>query len=156
MRILWLSVLLLGLPILGAACRQAPEQGGWEAIEQASSRWEEIYNSGDATALAGLYTEDAIALPPNTPMVRGRGQIEELWRGFMSVFRDVSLETIEVEVTGDLAYEVGRYTGTLAQEGVEPASETGKYVVVWKRQTGGTWQLAVDIWNSDTPLPEME
>jgi ketosteroid isomerase-like protein len=31
-------------------------------------------------------------------------------------------------------------------------SDPGKYVVVWKRQEDD-WKLAVDIWNTNSPLP---
>jgi ketosteroid isomerase-like protein len=27
-----------------------------------------------------------------------------------------------------------------------------KYVVIWKRQGGGHWMMAVDIWNSLPPV----
>ena len=32
-------------------------------------------------------------------------------------------------------------------------TDSGKYVVVWKKQDDGNWRLHVDIWNSDLPAP---
>jgi ketosteroid isomerase-like protein len=57
------------------------------------------------------------------------------------------LDTAEVEEIGDAACEIGAYTLTAGGE-----TDKGKYVVIWKRE-GGDWKLAVDIWNTDTPLP---
>ncbi len=36
----------------------------------------------------------------------------------------------------------------------EPTHDTGKYVEIWRQQPDGKWLLAVDISNSDLPLPE--
>jgi ketosteroid isomerase-like protein len=32
-------------------------------------------------------------------------------------------------------------------------TDHGKYVAVWKKQADGNWKVAVDIWNTDLPLP---
>jgi hypothetical protein len=31
--------------------------------------------------------------------------------------------------------------------------DSGKYITIYRRQPGGTWQIARDIWNSDGPPP---
>ncbi len=67
--------------------------------------------------------------------------------------RELTLETVDVEYLGDVAYEVGAYTLKIEPEGGQAATDKGKYVVVWKRQADGRWKLQVDIWNTNTPLP---
>ena len=64
--------------------------------------------------------------------------------------REVDLRTQDVESSGDLAYEIGSATLKIQPEGGSPTTDTVKYVVVWKRRAEGSWQLAVDIWNSNT------
>jgi ketosteroid isomerase-like protein len=34
--------------------------------------------------------------------------------------------------------------------------DRGKYLEIWKRQADGSWKVALDIFNSDLPLPEMD
>jgi ketosteroid isomerase-like protein len=48
-----------------------------KAIEKANLKWCEGVRQGNATAVAALYTDDAILLPPNSEMIRGRQGIEK-------------------------------------------------------------------------------
>jgi ketosteroid isomerase-like protein len=32
------------------------------------------------------------------------------------------------------------------------ASDHGKYVTVWKKQSDGTWKVLLDVFNTDVPL----
>jgi ketosteroid isomerase-like protein len=41
----------------------------------------------------------------------------------------------------------------IAPEGGQTMSDKGKYLVVMKLQSNGSWKVAVDIWNSDLPQP---
>ncbi len=43
---------------------------------------------------------------------------------------------------------------TLEIEGMPPVQETGKYIEIRRKQEDGSWLLAVDIFNSDTPLEQ--
>jgi ketosteroid isomerase-like protein len=65
----------------------------------------------------------------------------------------LTLSTVEVTELGDTAYEVGSYTMKLQPAGAAVVNDNGKYVVIWNRQGDGSWKLAVDIWNSDLPMP---
>jgi ketosteroid isomerase-like protein len=60
------------------------------------------------------------------------------------------LETVSLEEHGDVAVEEGRYEIQAGGEVVD----TGKYLVVHRRQPDGTWKLGLDIWNSSRPEAE--
>jgi ketosteroid isomerase-like protein len=60
----------------------------------------------------------------------------------------VALSTQQVDVSGNLAAEVGTAELTVTGPGSQSSRVPVKYVVVWKRQDGGPWLMAVDIWNS--------
>jgi uncharacterized protein (TIGR02246 family) len=125
-----------------------------QAIEGTNVRFVQAYNRGDVASVAALYTDDAVLLPPNMEMLRGRQAIEAFWNGARQMgIREVILETASVEDSGQLAYEIGAYTLKIEPEGREATTDKGKYVVVWKRQADGSWKLAVDIWNTNSPLP---
>ena len=111
----------------------------------------------DASAVAEFYTEDAILLPPNTEMVRGKTSIQEFQEAFFKGQESTELTLTPVEVFGVdyLAYEVGTYTLTMVPAGSDsPVSDTGKYVEALKKQADGSWKIAADIWNSDQPPPQ--
>lgn len=132
-----LIVTLLATPVLG---------GDAEDITAQNAAFEAAYNAGDSAGVAAFYTEDAIALPPGSPMVEGREAIEAMWQGAIdSGFKDLKLNALEIVVVGDTAYETSTYDG---MAGDVPAP--GKYVVVWQK-VDGVWLLHRDIWN-DSPV----
>jgi uncharacterized protein (TIGR02246 family) len=143
---------------LGIACvagsasaqtaKPAPASTPRKAIEAANGKFSADFAKGDAAAVASHYTADAWAFPPNGDIARGRDAIGKLWKGAMDGgVKAVKLTTLEVEAHGDVAHEAGTYA--LSGEGGK-ALDTGKYVVVWKRQ-GGQWKIHRDIWNTSMP-----
>jgi ketosteroid isomerase-like protein len=144
-----LLVLLIAAAVaipLSAQSKGKTDDGLRKAIESASKKFNEIYNKGDAAGLAAMYAGGARVLPPNAAAVPNDQGILDLWRSFINSGAKLSLATTFVEGRGDLAYEVGTYSITAADGG----KDTGKFVVVWKRQNGA-WKIAADIWNSDLP-----
>jgi uncharacterized protein (TIGR02246 family) len=138
-------VALLGLTLPAAA------EDVRQAIEQGNARFVEAYKAGDAAAIAALYSEDARMLPPDATEVAGRQAIQQLWQSWLdSGLKDLTLEAVDVEASGDLAYEVGKFSIQAPAANNTMATATGNYLVVWKRAEGGDWQLHVDTWN-DAP-----
>ena len=124
-------------------------------IEETNAQFTAAVSRGDTATVASLYTEDAVVLPPNMPGARGRGELKKLFDGMFAQMGPptLKLSTSDVTELGDTAYEVGTYTMKIQPPGGAAVSDTGKYVVIWKRQRDGDWKLHVDIWNSDTPMP---
>ena len=116
------------------------------AIESASKTFAETLSKGDAAKIADMYAEGARVLPPNGSAIQQRQKIQEFWQGFISSGAKLSLSTSDVEAQGNVAIEVGTWEMTSPDN----KRETGKFVVIWRRQKNN-WKLAVDIWNSDTP-----
>src|SRR5262245_4757497 len=96
----------------------------------------------DYAAVAGFYTEDAKVLPPDASILTGRKAIEEFWRTTLGL-ADVTFKTIDLEIAGDTAYEVGETDVKLSS-----GQAKAKYLVVWLRCPDGRWRLHRDIWNS--------
>lgn len=111
----------------------------------------EAMKRGDAASCAAVYVDNARALPPNSPMVSGKQQIKKFWQGVLKTrVKNLTLKTVELLEKGDTAIEIGAYTLDTQPKGSKIVKDTGKYVVVWKRQTDGSWKYLVDIWNGDT------
>jgi uncharacterized protein (TIGR02246 family) len=116
------------------------------AIEAANARASEAFGRQDAAALAAVYAEQAVLLPPNAVSVRGHRAIQEMYqRGFDAGLTACRLETLNVESAGDRAVEEGRYT-LYTRDG--RVADEGKYIQLWKRE-GEQWAAYRDIWNSD-------
>jgi ketosteroid isomerase-like protein len=96
--------------------------------------------------VAALYTEHAKVLAPDAPIVTGREAIERFWRETATVggILGATLKTLDLEVAGNTAYEVGEATLILSA-GQGP---TVKYLVVWKRGDDDVCRIHRDIWNA--------
>lgn len=168
MRSLPLSLVAGALVLLASGCQPAGTAGGTSAagplaaedvaaIRGSDSAFASAAGSGNAAAVAALYATDARVLPPNAPAVEGREAIQKFWGGFLDTYRiTLDLTAAEVEGRGDLAYARGRYImdGTPKAAGAPPFHDEGKYLEVLRRRPEGHWQLAVDMYSSDLPLPK--
>jgi uncharacterized protein (TIGR02246 family) len=113
-------------------------------IEGVNRAFEDAARKRDTERVAALYTADAIVMPPDAQFVKGRESIKQFWSSAIQQLgvKDVRLDTVDLEIAGDTAYEVGEALLTL-----ESGAATVKYVVVWKK-VGGQWRLHRDIWNA--------
>jgi len=117
-----------------------------EAIADVNARFMEAFLRQDARVVARLYTENGSLLPPGGDFFTGHDDIESFWREAMNAgIAAVNLESIETEILGDTAVDVGRYTLSGSDSSV---LDRGKYMVVFKKQSGA-WKLHRDIWNSN-------
>jgi uncharacterized protein (TIGR02246 family) len=112
------------------------------AVEATVDRYVAASNQGDAEALAELYADDALLLPPDHEPIHGREAIVEFWR--RGTDQGLEVSALRLEIDGDLAYMVGRYRLPPTQE---EAADSGQYVLCLKRQADGAWKLTADIWN---------
>lgn len=121
-------------------------------IERANQRFGEGIRKADAAAVGSLYTKDALLMPPNFEIIRGREGTQKFWDGAIKMgVKDAILKTVELNEKGDTVEEVGNYTLKIQPEGQNPFEDRGKYVVLWKQDTDGKWRLHRDIWNSSLP-----
>lgn len=117
-----------------------------QKFQDVNRRFEELAAKGDLSDLSGIYTRGARLLPPGAETVEGVDSIQQFWASAASVMgvKSLRLETLELEILGDSAVEVG--AADLVAEHVVSQSRI-KYVVIWKKQDGD-WRWDVDIWNT--------
>ena len=125
------------------------------AIEEVAVQALEIANgSKDWMAYARTYyAEDGIMMAPNAEPAQGIEAIAAMFEA-MPPFTDLAFETLEIDGTSDMAYVRGKYTAVWMVPGMDPMPDEGSYLEIWKRQADGSWRVAMDIFNSDLPLPE--
>ncbi|HZI63555.1 MAG TPA: DUF4440 domain-containing protein [Thermoanaerobaculia bacterium] len=119
------------------------------AIEAAGRQFSADFAKSDAAAIAGHYAEDAMVLPPNAEVVKGRAAIQAFWQSTVEGLKHLGLTTSEVNSGGDYAYEVGTYEIGTAPDAVV---DRGKFMVVWKK-AGGKWWIYRDMFSSNAPPP---
>jgi len=122
-------------------------------IERGNMAFCNAAEAQDPAAMAARYAPDATLLAPGADIVTGTEQIEAFWRGAIDQFglRGVKLTTLSVTTRDDMAIELGRYHLDL-DPGITggPTGDDGKYVVVHRRESDGTWLWSVDSFSSNT------
>ena len=92
-------------------------------------------------------------MPPHHPSVRGRVEIERYFRQLFEQTRlTFSFTASQIHLSGNIAFERVEYAASArpAHGGAE-TRDVGKGLHVYRRHASGSWKLAMDIWNSDTP-----
>jgi len=140
----WMT-LRIGLTLVLMAAVIAPASAQKAEIEAVNAKWVAFFNQGNFDGIASLYTADAIAFPPGSPMVKGRTAIGAMWKSMAEHVSDPKVTTIDVRrLSHWAAREIGTFS--LKTKDSTPKEVTGKYLVVWQR-AGSEWKLAADIWN---------
>ena len=140
-----------GVPMRGGMVGMAPPES---EVTRIADSYAAAMNRGDAAAMAAVYADDGVEMPPGKAAVRGRAAIEAYHRQELSGpvrLSDFSLTATDARVTGDVAYTTGTSRITVTPPGgAPPVQSSGKYVVVFRRQ-GGAWKAAYAIYNADGP-----
>jgi uncharacterized protein (TIGR02246 family) len=119
-------------------------------IDRGRSDFAAAMRRGDAAAAASIYADDATLLAPAADVVRGRSAIERFWQtGLETGITEVELEALDVQHSGEIAFEVGRYALRVAPESGAPVVERGRYLIVHRIEPDGHWRRAAEMFSSD-------
>lgn len=100
------------------------------------------HENGDAAALAELATDDCIVWAPGMEELRGRQMVLDGARGMFSAMAisDFALESCELELFGERAYEFATYSERITPTGGVASPVRGRYLIAWKREPEG-WRV---------------
>jgi len=127
------------------------------AIDTTRNAYASAWRAGNAADVAGLYADDALVLYPNEPPVVGKAAIQTYFDQFFGDFiqDEFELTSAEIEIAGSWAFDRGTYRWKGTPKAGGPAVEDhGKFLVILKRQSDGSWKVARDMDNSDRPLTQ--
>lgn len=112
------------------------------------------FKTGDMETVLAVYADDVLVLGIDQPDVAGK----ESWRKVLAdqpsdVTIEVRMDTEELEIAGDLAYERGTYTATLSSKatGAVLQSVTNRHIHIFKRQPDGHWKAWRLMENATSP-----
>ena len=100
--------------------------------------------------LTAQYSIDAVRHPPNGSPIRGRDSIRQ-WYNFLPPIKTFHFRMDELNGDGTYAYMRATYDIILSPPGYPSVSDTGKTLIVFKKQPDGKWLRVVDAWSSNLP-----
>lgn len=150
-------VCLAGL--LGTAgCKQAAPDtraADAEAIKSLDAEWSKTAGTHDVDATVAYYSDDAVLLAPNEPVITGKQALRASWVALLSPNIALSWHATHVDVaqSGELAYLTGTYELTAKDPKGRSSVDKGKIIEVFRKQGDGKWKVVADMYNSDLPAP---
>jgi ketosteroid isomerase-like protein len=126
-----------------------------DTLASLADRFSRAYMAQDLGVIASAYTDSALALPGQGPIVRGRDSVTALFampEGARLIHHRIV--PLHVQVDGNMASDVGFYEAQAVVGDDTTAMAYGKYTVVWRRGEDGIWRMAIDMWSSLPQAPE--
>jgi len=142
---------------VAAAAKGEPMSRGEAAVRRLTQEWVLACNTRQLEELIELYAQDALVLRSNLPPIRGAIAVREFFYSSLEAgLGEVALDPMRVEVFGDVAHEVGRYSALVPGATGKRREERGKYLWVFAKQPSGDWKLVAECWASDLTLSGAE
>lgn len=115
------------------------------ALVQIDEAYAEALRTGDHAAISALFADDAITLPEDRPIVRGRAAIEAYQadnNAEPTATYSATVEEVIFAEASDMGYMIG--------SDIDNDNGAGKYLTVYRR-IDGDWKIVAEAWNSDAP-----
>ena len=145
--------LILAGPVLAFAVTQSSpafaDPADKRAIEGRLQQYEARFNEADPVALAELFDQEIVYYGPLGQVLEGRAAVEERYRQNLEAgFSDMSIETLQIEVIGDTAWDIARYT--IVGPNGEPLE--GYHLAILEK-VDGEWIVQRTLVNAVMPPP---
>jgi len=141
------SASLVFMPLSSDPVLAGPEER--QAIDDRLQQYEDRFNDEDAEALARLFSEDVVYFGPLGQVYEGRNAVEERYRqSFAAGFNDMTVETIEIGILGNTAWDIARYT--IMSPNGEPLE--GYHLAILEK-VDGEWIVQRTLVNAVMPEP---
>ncbi len=121
----------------------------------------EAYSTSDdpAGTLSAHFLDDANVLAPDAPLARGKEESLAVFAA-LEALPGYSLtwkaSMADVGVAADLGYTIGTYRMEFEDPVGNSVEVDGKFMTVWKKQSDGSWKIAVDMFNANGPMRDVE
>ncbi len=153
---------LLALLVAVVAIPTLADSNGVSDPDALVQKYLAAVNAPDPVALAALYSDDALVLPPQGGTVRGRDAIKTFWT--RRDRRGLTFKILQKSVCGEAGFYVGKFSVRESLNRVVPAEQlslavnrqrddvNGNFVLCLRRSEKGVWQIASDVWNESPQI----
>ena len=129
-----------------------------QAIGKLRDQFAAAFKARDVAAVTALYTSDGFTQGNFQPTGSGAAGLAASYKGFFDQFSSVAsvtLTPVKTEASGNIGFDIGTYSFVVTQPPKgDTAKYDGRYVVVFRKGTDGTWKAIADMDNV-TAMPPM-
>ena len=124
-----------------------------EALAKLRGAWVQDLRTKQLEPILKFYSPDAAFLQPDGERITGSAALRTLFQTIMATFNsDLTLHSQNLEASGDLAYDSGDFQETLTNIATgAKINSKGSYVIIYKRQANGAWQIVQHVWTGTPP-----
>lgn len=128
------------------------------AIDSVMAAYITAVEGGDTATIAGIFAEDVEIVFPTGPIRKGRADAIAAFAEMFGSTTITELRLMDVQraFSGDMAVETGAFSLTLQPRDTSDATsitDRGYYMVVWERQSDGSWRMMRGFNRSDASPP---
>lgn len=129
-----------------------------EAVKALDLEFHECFVRHDADAALNYYAEDAMLLPLNQNIVRGKTSLSSFIKDGMKEAELINnnQQILDAGGTDGMIYILNQFNWQFKtpDNPQEIQSFPGKGIHVWQKQPDGQWKILLDLYNISIPLPE--
>lgn len=147
--------LLVVVSVSSPFAQSAPNADAEKAIRAQRAGFVAAIRSHEFDKALDYIAADGVFLTRGAPLLEGRENIRPVVRELQQrgSHRDLEMHTQRLEITGKMAFEIGRYTFLYSGEDGADRAVAGKYLDVWRLDADGQWRIAVHAPMADPPPP---
>jgi len=124
-----------------------------ETFAKLREAWIQDLRTKQLESILKFYAADAAFLQPTGERLTGSAALRTLFQTIMANFNsDLTLHSRTLDTSGNLAYDSGDFEESLTNiaSGAKITSK-GSYVIIYKRQPNGSWQIVQHVWTGTPP-----
>lgn len=127
-----------------------------DRVKSANQQLMDAYNRGDKQAVADMYEDTALMMSSSGERYQGREAIVQYWNpnakgdapnnpAISPPTSKWTLNIHSIEGTPPMPIQRGQSILEFQRDGKTTTSDV-QFIVIWKRQTDGSYKIAVDAW----------
>jgi len=140
-------------PAFSQTASASPKGSSLETFAKLREAWVQDLRTKQLEPILKFYAADAAFLQPNGERLTGSSALRTLFQTIMANFNsDLTLHSRNLETSGNLAYDSGDFEEILTNIATgSKITSKGSYIIIYKRQPNGTWQIVQHIWTGTPP-----
>jgi ketosteroid isomerase-like protein len=122
-------------------------------VAKTREAWVQDLHTKQLEPILKFYAPDAVFLQPAGERITGAAALRSLFQNIMATFDSgLTLHSRNLEASGDLAYDSGDFDETLTTIATgAKINAKGSYIIIFKRQTNGSWQIVQQVFTGTPP-----